>query len=49
MEDNNRSAVKFIDEVIKKVRFEFKNDEKNKDKVITIVTIFPEGQERSVD
>ncbi len=43
MEDSNRSAVKFIDEVIKKVKFQFKNDEKNKDKVITITTIYPSG------
>jgi hypothetical protein len=49
MDDSNRSTVKFIDEVIKKVRFEFKNDDKNKDKVITMTTIFPQGEAKSID
>lgn len=49
MDDSNRSAVKFIDEVIKRVRFEFKNDDKNKDKVITTTTIYPQGEAKLID
>lgn len=49
MDDSNSSTVKFIDEVIKRVRFEFKNDDKNKDKVITATTIYPQGEAKLID
>lgn len=49
MDDSNRSVVKFIDEVIKKVRFEFQNDDKNKDKVITKTIIYPQGEANIID
>jgi hypothetical protein len=46
--DINRPATKIIDEMVERVRIAFKLDPNNQDKIESIITIYPDGEEKVI-